>query len=49
MDMYTLLSVMCSMGGELGGEWVHACVWLNLFTVHLKLHNMVNKLYPQRK
>ena len=25
------------MGGEFGGEWIHAYVWLNLFTVHLKL------------
>jgi len=25
------------MGGEFGGEWVHVYVWLNPFTVHLKL------------
>ena len=25
------------MGGEFGGEWIHVYVWLNPFTVHLKL------------
>ena len=25
------------MGEELGGEWIHAYVWLSPFTVHLKL------------
>ena len=25
------------MGGESGGEWIHVYVWLNPFTVHLKL------------
>ena len=25
------------MGGEFGGEWIHAYVWLSPFTVHLKL------------
>ena len=25
------------MGGEFGGEWVHAQVWPSLFPVHLKL------------
>ena len=39
------------MGGECGGEWRHAYVWLSPFTVHLKLnillkHNTVNRLYP---
>ena len=24
------------MGGEFGGEWIHACVWLSPFAVHLK-------------
>ena len=24
-------------GGEFGGEWIHVCVWLSPFTVHLKL------------
>ena len=25
------------MGGESGGEWIHAYVWLSRFAVHLKL------------
>ena len=25
------------MGGEFGGEWIHVCVWLSPFAVHLKL------------
>ena len=25
------------MGGEFGGEWIHAYVWLCPFAVHLKL------------
>ena len=25
------------MGGEFAGEWLPACVWPSLFTVHLKL------------
>ena len=25
------------LGGDFGGEWVHACVWLSPFTIHLKL------------
>ena len=25
------------MGGEFGGEWVHVCIWLSPFAVHLKL------------
>ena len=25
------------MGGEFGGEWIHICVRLSPFTVHLKL------------
>ena len=25
------------LGGEFGGEWIHVYVWLNPFTVHLKL------------
>ena len=24
------------MGQEFGGEWIHVCVWLSPFTVHLK-------------
>ena len=25
------------MGGEFEGEWIHVCVWLSPFAVHLKL------------
>ena len=25
------------MGGEFGEEWIHVCVWLSPFTVHLEL------------
>ena len=25
------------MGGEFGGEWIHAYIWLSSFPVHLKL------------
>ena len=25
------------MEGESGGEWIHVCVWLSPFAVHLKL------------
>ena len=25
------------MGGEFAGEWIHVNVWLDLFTVYLKL------------
>ena len=25
------------MGAEFGGEWMHVYIWLNPFTVHLKL------------
>ena len=25
------------MGGEFGGEWIHVCVWLSPFAVHLKV------------
>ena len=24
-------------GGELGGIWIHVCIWLSPFAVHLKL------------
>ena len=24
------------MGREFGGEWIHVCIWLSLFTIHLK-------------
>ena len=29
--------VVAWMGGESGGEWIHVCVWLSPFAVHLKL------------
>ena len=25
------------MGGQYEGEWIHVCVWLSPFAVHLKL------------
>ena len=25
------------MGGAVGGEWMHECIWLSPFAVHLKL------------
>ena len=25
------------MGGEFGGEWIHVCIWLSLFSSRLKL------------
>ena len=30
-------SVAAWMGGELGGGWIHECVWLSPFAVHLRL------------
>ena len=42
----TLLRVTAAwMGEKFGGEWIHVDVWLNLFTVHLNYHNIVNWLY----
>ena len=37
------------MGGEFGGEWMHVCVRLSPFTVHLKYHIVINRLYPNAK
>ena len=34
------------MGGELGGEWVHACLRLRPFTVHLKLSQRSQSARP---
>ena len=31
-----MLSVTGLAGGESGGEWTQACVWLSPFTAHLK-------------
>ena len=25
------------MGGEFGGKWIHICVWLSPFAVHLEV------------
>ena len=25
------------MRGECGGEWIHVCIWLSPFAVHIKL------------
>ena len=35
----TLFKVMWQpgWGGGFGGEWIHMCVWLSPFAVHLKL------------
>ena len=30
-------SVPAWMGRGFGGEWMHVCVWLSPFTVHLEL------------
>lgn len=32
-----LCYVAAQTGGEFGGEWLHICVWLGPFCVHLKL------------
>ena len=39
-----LCSMLCSsLGGRrFGGEWIHVCVWLGPFTVHLKLLLLVS-------
>ena len=36
------------MGGETGGEWIHAYLWLIPFDVHMKLLN-INWLYSNIK
>ena len=38
------------MGGEFGGEWMHVCVWLSPFTVHLKLsqHYLLTAYTPMQ-
>ena len=36
------------MGGEIGGEWIHAHLWLSPFDVHMKLSN-INWLYSNIK
>ena len=37
------------MGGEFGGEWVHVCVWLSPFAVHLKLSQHCSSAILQYK
>ena len=37
------------MGEKFGGEWTHIYVWLSPFTVHLKISQIVNQLYPNTK
>ena len=34
---------------SIGGEWIHVYVWLSPFTVHLKLPQHCNQLYPNTK
>lgn len=46
---------LCSMlrdstdGGRLGGEWTHLYMWLNSFTVRLKLSQPCKSAIPQYK
>ena len=46
--MKTYCISLCSMvraawmGGEFGGEGIHAYVWLSPFAIHLNYHNIVN-------
>ena len=37
------------MEGELGGEWIHVCVWLSPFAAHLKLSQYCSSAIPQYK
>ena len=37
------------MGGEFGGEWIHAYVWLSPFLFTRNYQNIVNRLYPNTK
>ena len=37
------------MGGEFGGEWIHVCVCLSPFTVHLKLSHCLFQLCSNTK
>ena len=34
------------MGGEFGGQWIHECVWLSPFTIHLKLSQVLISYTP---
>ena len=37
------------MGGEFGGEWIHAYVWFSPFLFTRNYQNIVNWLYPNTK
>ena len=41
--------VVAWMGGEFGGDWINVYVWLNPFTVHLKLSQHGQSDTPQYK
>ena len=34
---YLVFISLAYLGGEFGGEWIHICVWLSCYAVHLKL------------
>ena len=35
--LYSVLPVWIAREGGFGEEWIHVCVWLSPFAVHLKL------------
>ena len=37
------------MGGEFEGEWIHVYAWLSPFAMHMKLSQIVNRLYSNIK
>ena len=41
--------VAACMGGEFGGEWIHAYLWLSPFAVHLKQSQDYESAVPQYK
>ena len=51
--MYPWNSAQCYVaawkGGEFGGEWIHAHVWLNPFAVRLKLSQHCSSAIPQNR
>ena len=42
-------SVAAWMGGEFEGEWIHVYAWLSPFAMHMKLSQIVNRLYSNIK
>jgi hypothetical protein len=36
------------MGGGLWGEWIHVCVWLSPFAIHLKLSQILKAIPPYK-